>query len=190
MSKKNLVVFISGNGSNLKAIIDACNNNKINAKVNLVVSNNPSANGLGYARANQIEHVAIDHRIYKTRREYEIEIDKIIQTYDVDLICLAGFMRILSPEFISEYENKIINIHPSLLPSFKGINAIEQAFNFGSKVTGCTVHIVTSDIDSGKILIQKPVMIEEDDTLIDITEKVHQQEHLAYIEAINKFFQQ
>ncbi|MDC0857148.1 phosphoribosylglycinamide formyltransferase [Rickettsiales bacterium] len=185
-NKKKIAVLISGTGSNLKAIIDACLNNEINAEVALVISNNPDAFGINHAKDNNIPYAIINHKNFKDRREFEIEIEKQLDQKDLDLICLAGFMRILTADFTKKYHGRMINIHPSLLPKFKGANAIEDAFNAGAVETGCTIHYVIPEIDSGDIIIQKAIAIDKYDDLASLKNKIHQIEHLAYIEAIKK----
>lgn len=186
VTKKQIAVLISGTGSNLKAIIDASLNNKINAEIALVISNNPDAFGINHAKDNNIPYAVINHKDFKDRHAFEIEIEKQLDQKDLDLICLAGFMRILTAEFTTKYHGKMINIHPSLLPEFKGANAIEDAFNAGATETGCTVHYVIPEIDSGDIIIQKAIAIDKNDNLALLKNKIHQIEHIAYIEAINK----
>jgi formyltetrahydrofolate-dependent phosphoribosylglycinamide formyltransferase len=186
VTKKQIAVLISGTGSNLKAIIDASLNNKINAEIALVISNNPDAFGINHAKDNNIPYAVINHKDFKDRHAFEIEIAKQLDQKDLDLICLAGFMRILTAEFTTKYHGKMINIHPSLLPEFKGANAIEDAFNAGATETGCTVHYVIPEIDSGDIIIQKAIAIDKNDDLALLKNKIHQIEHIAYIEAINK----
>jgi formyltetrahydrofolate-dependent phosphoribosylglycinamide formyltransferase len=186
VTKKKIAVLISGTGSNLKAIIDASLNNEINADIALVISNNPDAFGINHAKDNNIPYAIINHKDFKDRRAFEIEIEKQLDQKDLDLICLAGFMRILTAEFTTKYHGKMINIHPSLLPEFKGANAIEDAFNAGATETGCTVHYVIPEIDSGDIIIQKAIAIDKNDDLALLKNKIHQIEHIAYIEAINK----
>ena len=186
VTKKQIAVLISGTGSNLKAIIEASLNNKINADVALVISNNPDAFGINHAKDHNIPYAIINHKDFKDRRAFEIEIEKQLDQKDLDLICLAGFMRILTAEFTTKYHGKMINIHPSLLPKFKGANAIEDAFNAGATETGCTVHYVIPEIDSGDIIIQKAIAIDKNDDLTSLKNKIHQIEHISYIEAIKK----
>ncbi len=186
ITKKKIAVLISGTGSNLKAIIDASRNNNINADVVLVISNNPEALGINHAKDNNIPYAVINHKDFQDRRAFEIEIAKLLDQKNLDLICLAGFMRILTAKFTNKYQGKMINIHPSLLPKFKGANAIEDAFNSGAVETGCTVHYVIPEIDSGDIIIQKVIAIDKNDDLDSLKNKIHQIEHVAFIEAINK----
>ncbi|MBL6784914.1 MAG: phosphoribosylglycinamide formyltransferase [Rickettsiales bacterium] len=185
-SKHKIVVLISGTGSNLKAIIEASLNNEINAEVVLVISNNPNAYGINHAKENNIPYAIINHKNFNNRRDFEIEIEKQLDHKHFDLICLAGFMRILTADFTKKYHGKMINIHPSLLPKFKGANAIEEAFNAQESETGCTIHYVIPEIDSGDIIIQKKISIDRNDDLNSLKKKIHQIEHIAYIEAINK----
>jgi formyltetrahydrofolate-dependent phosphoribosylglycinamide formyltransferase len=186
IKNKKIAVLISGTGSNFKAIINASNNGKISADIALVISNNPNALGINHAKDNNIPYYIINHKDFSSRSEFESEIDMILNSQEIDLICLAGFMRILTAQFTRKYQGKIINIHPSLLPKFKGANAIKDAYNSKHKVTGCTVHYVIPEMDSGEIILQKSVEIEAKDSLEDLKQKIHKIEHIAYIEAINK----
>ena len=183
---KNIAIFVSGRGSNMEAIINASKEQKINAKVVLVISNNPDAFALQIAKNHKIETCVINHKFYEERSLYDSALLKTLDLYHIDLICLAGFMRVLSPYFFTYNKTPIINIHPSLLPSFKGANALEEAFNYGVKVTGCTVHHVVEEIDSGKIIIQKSLDISQMDNFLQLKERMHKLEHKAYIEAINQ----
>ena len=186
MKNKKIAVLISGTGSNLKAIIDASKNGKIPAEVCLVISNNPNALGIRHAEDNNILYYIINHKDYNSRREFELQIELALDSQEIDLICLAGFMRILTAEFARKYKTKMINIHPSLLPKFKGANAIKDAYNANHKITGCTVHYVIPEIDAGDIILQKSVPIEENDSLDDLKQKINKVEHIAYVEAIEK----
>ena len=180
----NIAILVSGAGSNMEAIINACNKGVLKANIAVIISNNPQAGAINIAKNHHIETCIINHKLYKDRQSYDKALLKNLNLYKIDLLCLAGFMRVLTAEFLENSVYPVINIHPSLLPSFKGINAIEQAYNYGVKVTGCTVHYVTKEVDSGKIIIQKPVAILPNDDLAMVTKKIHQVEHQAYIEAI------
>ncbi|MFA6170450.1 MAG: phosphoribosylglycinamide formyltransferase [Candidatus Margulisiibacteriota bacterium] len=179
-----LGVLISGNGSNLQAIIDACESGKVPAKVAVVISNNPDAFGLKRAKKHNIPAVAIDHRTYADRNTYELEIVKVLQQHGVELVCLAGYMRIVGEVLLQHYRGKMINIHPSLLPSFPGLHAQRQALEHGVLITGCTVHYVDEGCDTGPIIIQSAVPIKEKDDEVVLSDRILQQEHQIYPEAI------
>ncbi|GIW46996.1 MAG: phosphoribosylglycinamide formyltransferase [Deltaproteobacteria bacterium] len=185
MNKKTrLAVFVSGSGTNLQAIIDA----KIpNVEIVVVVSNNPGAYAIERAKRHNIPVEIVDHRNYSSREEFEREIIKRLEPYRVDLIVLAGFMRILSPLFVRAYKNRIMNIHPALLPAFPGVNAVRQALSYGVKYTGCTVHFVDEGVDTGPIILQSVVPVYDDDTEEKLLERIHREEHRIYPEAIRLF---
>ena len=188
LKKTKLAILISGRGSNMKSIINSCKEDNFPARVNLVISNNPNAPGIKFAQDNNIDIKVIDHSKYKdqpdSRKLFEEVIHNHIIKYEIDIICLAGFMRILSPFFINKWKNKIINIHPSLLPDFKGANAVKDAFNAKAKEYGCTVHYVDQEVDSGKIIMQHKVDIDKNDDLESIKNKILKQEHILYPKAI------
>ncbi|MBU0630430.1 MAG: phosphoribosylglycinamide formyltransferase [Candidatus Margulisbacteria bacterium] len=179
-----LGILISGQGSNLQAIIDACESGKVPAKIVVVISNNPDAYGLERARKHNLPAVAIDHRIYSDRNTYELEIVKVLQQHGVELVCLAGYMRIVGEVLLRHYQGKMVNIHPALLPSFPGLHAQRQALEHGVLITGCTVHFVDEGCDTGPIIIQSAVPIMEKDTEETLSERILQQEHAIYPEAI------
>ena len=185
MNKKTRVgVFVSGSGSNLQALIDA----KIpSVEIVVVVSNNPDAYAIERAKKNKIPVEVIDHRNYSSREDFEREIQKRLDQYKVDLIALAGFMRILTPLFIRNYKNRIMNLHPALLPSFPGTNAVKQALMYGVKFTGCTVHFVDEGVDTGPIILQAVVPISDTDTEESLLERIHKEEHRIYPEAVRLF---
>jgi phosphoribosylglycinamide formyltransferase-1 len=180
----NLGVLISGRGSNLQAIIDACEKGEIPAKVAVVISNNPDAYGLERAKKHNILAVVIDHHKFKDKHTYELEMVKVLEQHKIDLICLAGYMRIVGEVLLDRYQGKMINIHPSLLPSFPGLHAQKQALNHGVLITGCTVHYVDAGCDTGPIIIQSAVPILENDNEETLSERILQQEHLIYPQAI------
>ncbi len=179
-----LAVLISGRGSNLKAIIDSIENGTLNAEIKIVISNKTDARGLEHAIEAGIKTAVIEHKKFPTRESFEMEMDKLIAAKDVDLICLAGFMRIISPWFIGKWRGRIINIHPSLLPAFKGVNAQKQALEAGVKEAGCTVHFVTEEMDSGEIILQAKVPVLEGDTEETLSARILEQEHKIYPAAI------
>ena len=183
----NLAVFCSGFGSNFQAIVDAIRNKKLNARVALMVCDNPKAYALKRAQKENIPIVLINPKLFNTREDYEKVIIALLKNQDVDLVALAGFMRILTPHLISAYKNKIVNIHPSYLPAFKGAHAIRGAFEAKVKETGVTVNVVTKDVDAGPILLQKKVKIFKNDTLKTLEARIHKVEHELYPKAINRF---
>jgi len=181
---KNLAVFVSGRGSNLQAIIDAAKGGQIKMNIALVVSDNKDAHALVRAKEAGIKGIFIDPRLYASKREFEQAIIDNLEKEKIDVIALAGFMKILSPEFVARYKNRILNIHPALLPSFKGTQGIKDAFDYGVKVTGVTVHFVDEKMDHGPIILQKEVHVEETDILESLEEKIHKVEHELYPRAL------
>lgn len=181
VKKTKLAIFASGSGTNLQAIIDAA---LPSVEIVLVFSNNPEAYALERAKTHGIPSEVLDHKNYKSREEYDRNILEVIKPYEVDLIALAGFMRILSPLFVRAYKNRIINLHPALLPSFPGIHAARQALEYGVKYTGVTVHFVDEGVDTGPIILQTVVPVLDDDTEESLLERIHKEEHKIYPEAI------
>ncbi len=176
-----VAVFASGSGTNLQAIIDA----EIQSiQIVLVFTNNPQAYAIERAKNHNIPVEVIDHKNYQTREEYERNIIEVLDPYKLDLIVLAGFMRILSPVLVRAYKNKIVNIHPALLPSFPGINSARQALEYGVKYAGVTVHFVDEGVDTGPIILQSIVEIEDKDTEESLLRKIHKVEHQIYPKAI------
>lgn len=177
-------ILISGRGSNMAAIADAVKAGEIaDSEVRVVISDKPSALGLEKAKERGIEAIAIP-RSGRTREEHDAEIIRELKTRGVELVCLAGYMRLLSAEFIRAFPNRIVNIHPSLLPSFKGLDAQLQAFEYGVKITGCTVHFVDEELDHGAIILQRAVAIEDHDSADSVSGKILEQEHRTYVEAL------
>lgn len=186
----NIAVFVSGNGSNLQALIDAeKSGNLAEAKIGLVVSDNPAAYALERAKGAGIKTFVLEAKAFKSREEYDKKVMEQLCAAKIELIVLAGFMRLLSDHFVDEYYGRIINIHPALLPSFKGTRGIKDAFDCGVKVTGVTVHFVNKELDAGPIILQSPVEIMKDDTLETLEEKIHKIEHRLYPEAVRLFVQ-
>ncbi len=181
MRKKRLAVFVSGSGTNLQAIIDA---GIPTVEIALVLSNNPGAYALERAKKHGIPAEAADHKDFPGREEYDEHVLGLLRPYGVDLIALAGFMRILTPRFVRAYKNRIINIHPALLPSFPGMHAARQALESGVKFTGCTVHFVDEGVDSGPIILQAVVPVLDDDDEESLLERIHKEEHRIYPEAL------
>ena len=183
----NIAILCSGSGTNLQAIIDSAKSGSIPAKIVLVLSDNKDAYALERAKKHGIETAVLNSKDYKTREDFDKEVVKNLKKKDVGLVVLAGFMRLLSPYLIKEYKNKIINIHPALLPSFKGTHGIKDALSYGVKVTGATVHFVDEHLDNGPIILQKCVEIIEGDTEEKLLERVHKVEHEIYPEAVKLF---
>ena len=183
-NKLNVAIFISGRGSNLKSLINFSKKNSSPIKIILVVSNNLKAPGLNYAINNNIKNVVIK---YKNKLKAEKEILKVVNRGNIKLICLAGFMKILSKNFIRNFRGKILNIHPSLLPKYKGLNTHERVIKNKEKFSGCTVHLVNNKLDSGKIILQKKIKILKKDNEISLAKKILKLEHQLYPRAILKF---
>ena len=181
---RNLGVLISGRGSNLQAIIDVIAAGRLDARVRVVISNRADARGLVRARDAGIETLVISHRAFASREMFDGAVVAELAAREVALVCLAGFMRLLSPAFISAYPNRILNIHPALLPAFPGLDAQHQAWEHGVKITGATVHIVTADLDAGPIVLQKAVPVFDDDTSETLAARILEEEHRIYPEAI------
>ncbi len=179
-----IAVFASGRGSNLQAIIAASTRGDIPAEIELVISDNKDARALKRAEAAGIDNIFVDPGEFNFNREYEEKLIEILKGYEIDLIALAGYMRILSTLFIKEYRNKIVNIHPSLLPAFKGLNAQQQALDYGVKYSGCTVHYVDAGVDSGPIIDQAVVRVDDNDTVEDLAQRILKEEHRIYPEVI------
>jgi len=186
--KPRIAILISGGGSNMVSLINAIKYNKINALPAIVISNNSNAAGLDKAADLDIPTRYIDHRKFSGNREaFEKRLNNLLQDKKIDIICLAGFMRILTKSFIDQWNNKILNIHPSLLPKYKGLNTHQRAIDAFDKISGCSVHIVTSELDGGLVLGQRTVDIESTDTARTLAEKVLIEEHILYPEILNKF---
>ncbi len=180
---RTLGILISGRGSNMEAILDGIEAGQIDARVGVVVSNVESARGLERARSRGIEAVALDHR-GRTREQHDRRVRDELDKHGVDLVCLAGYMRLLSSFFIESFPNKILNIHPSLLPAFPGLAAQRQALEYGVKVTGCTVHFVDEELDHGPIILQRVVPVLAGDSEELLSGRILEQEHVAYPEAV------
>ena len=184
MGKLNIAVLVSGRGSNFQAIIDAVEAGQVNASISALISNVPGVQSLERAKKHGIKSFVIDHKTFKDKTSYEAELIRTIESLNVDLICLAGYMRIVGAEVIKRFRGKIINIHPALLPSFPGLHGQKQALDYGVKVSGCTVHFVDEGCDTGPIILQKVVPIKDDDTEGSLSARILEQEHKAYPEAI------
>ena len=181
---RTLGILISGRGSNMQAILDAIRQGELDARVGVVVSNVASAPGLARAQEAGVPTVVIDHKEFSSREAFDRAVVDELQKREVDLVCLAGFMRLLSPLFVRAFPGRILNIHPSLLPSFPGLDAQRQALEHGVKVSGCTVHIVDEELDHGPIVLQTAVPVREDDTEETLTSRILEEEHHAYPRAI------
>ncbi len=184
MPKTNVAVFVSGSGTNLQAVIDS---GIESANIAVVVCDTPGVLAIERARKHRIPVELVNSRDFESREEFERQIVTKIHRYDIELVVLAGFMRILTPYFIGRFKDRIINIHPSLLPSFPGTNSVIQALDYGVKQTGCTVHFVREEVDAGPIILQAVVPVDEEDTEETLLEKVHVQEHGILPEAIRLF---
>ncbi len=181
---RTLGVLISGRGSNLQAILDAIDEGLLDAYVGIVVSNKNDAPGLERARKAGATTVVLSHEDYDSREAFDAAVLGRLSEHDVEVVCLAGFMRILSPVLVRAFPNRILNIHPSLLPAFVGLHAQKQALEHGVKVSGCTVHLVDEELDHGPILLQQTVPVLEDDTEETLSARILEQEHKLYTEAI------
>ena len=185
--RKRIGVLISGRGTNLQAIIDAVATGQLHAEIAVVISNRPDAQGIDRARHAGLEVVVLDHldkARFPKREEYDRELVDQLKKRRVQLVCLAGFMRLLSPVFVEAFPNAVLNIHPSLLPAFPGMNAQYQAWEHGVKYTGVTVHLVTAELDGGPIVLQEAVSVLDDDDPESLTARVLEVEHRLYPEAI------
>lgn len=182
--KKKVAVLISGNGGNLQALIDACKTPDYPAEIVGVISNKAEAYGLVRAQNANIKTATINHKNFTSREEFDAELHKQITAFGAEIVCLAGFMRLLSESFVNKWQGKMLNIHPSLLPNFKGAHAIKDALAAGAKTTGCSVHFVIPEMDAGKIILQREIAIDSADTEESLAIKIHAQEHIAYPEAL------
>ncbi|MCX5678767.1 MAG: phosphoribosylglycinamide formyltransferase [Candidatus Omnitrophica bacterium] len=182
-----IAVLCSGSGTNLQAIIDSVKSGYVPVEIAIVISDKKDARALIRAKEAGIETLLLNVKDFKSREDFDKEIIRHLKKRNVALVVLAGYMRLLSPYFIREYRDRIINIHPALLPSFKGTHAIKDALEHGAKVTGVTVHFVNEKLDDGPIILQKPVDINDDDNEETLLERVHKEEHRLYPEAIRLF---
>jgi len=185
----NIAVFASGNGSNFSAIAKARKSGKIKGDLALLVCDNPQAGVIRRAKRAGTRIALVQRKDFISKKDFEEKIIGLLKENNIGLIVLAGYMRILSPEFVEAYRGRIINIHPSLLPSFKGGHGIRDAFGYGAKVTGVTVHFVDAETDNGPIILQAPVKIEENDTPGSLEARIHKLEHKLYPQAIELFLE-
>ena len=181
---RRLGILVSGRGSNLQAIIDAVADRRLDATIAIVISNRADAQGLERARRAGIETLHLDHHGYPSRADYDRVLVRELRACDVSLVCLAGFMRLLSPEFVEAFPNTVLNVHPSLLPAFPGLEGQRQAWTHGVKISGATVHIVTADLDAGPIVRQAVVPVKDEDTPETLAARILVEEHRIYTEAI------
>jgi phosphoribosylglycinamide formyltransferase 1 len=181
---RRLAVLISGRGSNLQAIIDAIQTGRLDASIVVVVSNRPEARGLARARAAGIETLVLDTKAYPDRGAFDRAIAGALREREVELVCLAGYMRLVGPSLLEAFPQRILNIHPSLLPCFRGLDAQRQALEHGVRVSGATVHFVTADLDDGPIVLQAAVPVLEADTVESLAARILVEEHRIYPEAI------
>jgi len=181
-----LGVLLSGRGSNFQAIHQAIADRSLDAEIVCVISNRPDAPGLSRARDYGYDAHAIDHRQFDSRDAHEREVLRVLDAARPDFVVLAGYMRLLNSAFVERYRNRILNIHPSLLPAFPGVDAQAQAFAYGVKVSGCTVHFVDEQLDAGPILVQRTVDVRDDDDAASLAARILEQEHVAYVQALHK----
>ncbi len=184
MIKYPIGIFISGRGSNLKSIINASKDANFPGNIVLVFSDNPNSKGMKIALESNIDTFSIDINNFKDANSFEEEILRLIKPYNLELICLAGYMKILSKKFIDKFSGKIINIHPSLLPKYKGLNTHRRVIENMDTISGCTVHYVNENLDDGEIIIQREISIDADDTENTLADKILKEEHIIYPEAI------
>ncbi len=180
-------VLVSGRGSNLQAIIDGIEAGKIDARIKVVISDNPNAYALERCKRHSIPSRVVRREEFKSKREFEEEMVRILKEEGVELVVLAGFMRILSPHFLENFPNRVINIHPSLIPAFQGLNAQRRAVEFGSKITGCSVHIVDESVDGGPVVVQAAVPVLPEDTEETLSERILRFEHRILPQTVQWF---
>lgn len=181
-----LAVLLSGRGSNFQAIHEAIQTGALDAQIVCVISNRPDAPGIARAREYGYDAHVLDHKAFANRAAHEAEVLKVLDAAKPDYIALAGYMRLLSANFVQRWRNRIINIHPSLLPSFPGVDAQAQALKHGVKISGCTVHFVDENLDAGPIILQRAVDVRDDDTVDSLSARILGEEHRAYVDALKK----
>ena len=180
---RTIGVLISGRGSNLQALIDAVGDGTLAARIAVVISNKANAGGLEHARAAGVETLCLDHRAFPSRDDYDASLARELRARGVSLVCLAGFMRLVGPRLLETFPNAILNVHPSLLPAFPGVDAQGQALEHGVKITGATVHLVTGELDGGPIVLQSAVPVRDDDTVDLLSARILIEEHRIYPQA-------
>jgi phosphoribosylglycinamide formyltransferase-1 len=181
-----LAILLSGRGSNFQAIHEAVTSGALDAQIVLVISNRPDAPGIGRAREYGYAAHVVDHKAFASRAAHEQEVLQLLDSARPDFIVLAGYMRLLSAAFVERWRDRILNIHPSLLPAFPGVDAQAQAVAYGVKVSGCTVHFVDEHLDAGPIIVQRTVEVREDDNASTLAARILEEEHAAYVEALSK----
>ena len=186
-SASQILVLISGSGSNLQSIINSCNSGEIRGKVVAVISNVPDVKGLERAAKAKIPNMVVNHQSYSSRSEFDDQLCKIINRFNPDLVVLAGFMRILSKDFVKKFEHKMINIHPSLLPAYPGLNTHQRAIDSGDREAGATVHYVTSELDGGPCILRAKVSVHLEDTAADLAKRVLEREHIIFPKVVEWF---
>lgn len=184
MARKRTAIFISGRGSNMRKLIEAAKPPEFPAEIVLVLSNRPEAEGLAFAKEQGIATAAVDHKIYAGRDEFEGSLHVLLELHRVELICLAGFMRLFTPAFVRHWEGRMINIHPALLPSYRGLHTHARALADGVKIHGCTVHFVAPAMDEGPIIAQAAIAVLDNDTPETLAQRVLAQEHVIYPAAL------
>jgi phosphoribosylglycinamide formyltransferase 1 len=182
-------VLVSGRGSNLQALLDACAAGRIDGRIVVVVSDHADAYGLERARQAGVEAIFLEPAAYETKNAYNAALAETLNVREVDLVCLAGYMRLLKRPMLQAFDGRIMNVHPALLPSFKGLDAQRQALEYGVKVAGCTVHFVTEGMDEGPVILQAAVPVLEGDTVDALSERILREEHRIYPEAVQLFAQ-
>jgi len=187
--KLNIAVFASGKGTNFSAIVKEVKKGRLSANIALLVSDNMQSLAIERAEVAGIKIALVERKDFSSKDDFEREIVELLKESHIDLVVLAGFMRILGPVLIRAYKNRILNIHPALLPSFKGAHGIKDAFDYGSKITGVTVHFVDDQMDHGPIVLQEAIKVEENDTLESLEEKIHKVEHKIYSKAIRLYIE-
>ena len=184
MSRKRVAILISGRGSNMGALIEAARNPSYPAEIALVLSNKAEVGGLASARGAGVPTAFVDHKIYAGREEFEGSVQRLLEIHRIDLVCLAGFMRLLSPWFLGLWQDRIINVHPSILPSYRGLDTHARALSDGVKLHGCTVHFVVPEVDAGPIIAQAAVPVHDDDSEATLAARVLREEHRIFPEAL------
>jgi phosphoribosylglycinamide formyltransferase-1 len=184
---KRIVLLISGRGSNMEAIVQRCAADGWPAQVVAVISNRPQAKGLDFARAHGIATAIVDHKHYTLRSDFDAALATAIDAFEPDVVALAGFMRVLGTEFVEHYAGRLLNIHPSLLPKYKGLHTHQRALEAGDSEHGCSVHFVTEELDGGPLVVQAVIPVQSDDSPESLAQRVHTQEHLIYPLAVTWF---
>jgi phosphoribosylglycinamide formyltransferase 1 len=182
--RKRTAILISGRGSNMRALIESARDPSFPAEIALVLSNRPEAAGLAFARANTIPCAIVDHKIYNTREAFETAMQAVLKSHRIEIICLAGFLRLLTPLFVEQWQGRLLNIHPALLPAYRGLDTHQRAMADGVKIHGCTVYFVSADMDEGPIIAQAAVAVLDADTPETLAARVLTQEHIIYPAAL------